>query len=237
MNPEEPNPAQTTRIDELLTLVRKLEAKNQKPTFWDRPVVLTLIATIALTLITTWWNHLENRRQDTLNHRQAIYKDVFVQQQLALITSLPKAYELSGTLANSWLVHLLWLAEEKNKGKDARQDAIKQWQEEIQKLQAAYAKAPSIDGLIGQIKVIYACDGTRAAADQLNRTWRAFLKLHQDTVQAYNAKEGLPAQAIATAETARRQQLKTLQEQYDALIKGMGDELAGIRIGKLECGG
>lgn len=223
-----------TRKDIFSELLKFLRSKNTKPNIWDRPIAITLVGGVALTLITTLWNSLETRRQDDVEYKRAIFKDVYIKEQIELIKNFPKAFDNTGTIVNSWLTHILWVAEEKNE-KNTRSNVIKKWEEEIKRLQHKYESSEPLEGMLKQIQVMFACQTLRNSAQILYEKWQEFTQLHHTVNRDYNDGEKIIASDAKQYESKRKELLKQLERRKDIVIEGMSYEMAGIRVGLVQC--
>lgn len=219
-DPQSPRAEVFTQLAEFLRQ-RNYPSRKCCP-FLDRPIVLTIIGTVAVGIVTTWWQIGEDRRASNLQYQQSL-----LGRKYELLRTFPIVYQKSGNTVNNWLVHVLWRAEEKNKPDSERSEKnISRWTDEIARLQEEYPKVEPVDGILAQIEALFSSNDVRKRAASLRKKWLEFEQLTRQTNRQYNIDESLTAKQIETAENSRRRILNDVESLKDELIQKMGEELA-----------
>ena len=214
-------------LEELAKFLRRRNEPDRKRwPFLDRPIVLTLITTLVGGGIvggaTTWWQVLEKRRIAETEYQRAL-----VNTKFALLRTFAAAYQRSGNVLNSWLLHVLWIAEEKDKSQiqiDARK--IRSWASEVSRLQDEYSKAEAVDGVLVQIEGVFSSE-VRATAQTMKKKWESFEELMREVNRRYNVSESMTSQDIVQLGNLRKASLQELEGLKNKLLTEMGDEIRG----------
>lgn len=171
---------------------------------------------------TTWWQVLEKRKVAETEYQRAL-----VTTKFAVLRTFAAAYQRSGNVLNRWLVHVLWIAEERNKPSSKRDtNKIKSWASEIVRLQDEYLKAEPLDGVLLQIEGIFAADA-RATAQNMKKKWKSFEDMMRNVNTKYNVAESLISEDIAEFDKARRAAVQELEVLQSKLLTQMGEDIRG----------
>jgi hypothetical protein len=214
MTAEPPSPdRQRLREEVLVELSKFLRARNtEKKSFLsnlNRPIVITLIGTVFITLLTTYWS--------TLQHR--------LDFKYELLNTVPSAHQKSGNILNHWLEHVLWIAEERSKPR-AKQDvkALDEWSKRVAALQQEYAKTDSLDGILTKVEAIYVREEVRSRARRMKTTLTGLEDLLQTTNRAYNPTQSLKSEQIRVIRAQRIKLVSELNTLKDELLAEMAKE-------------
>lgn len=215
-------------LEELAKFLRqRTEPTRTRWPSLDRPIVLTLITTLIGGGIvggaTTWWQVLEKRRSS-----ETEYQRTLVNTKFAVFQAFTAAYQSAGNVLNSWLVHVLWIAEERNKPA-SRRDAqkIKGWTSEITRLQGEYAKTASVDGVLAQVDGAYSSGEVRTTAQAMAKKMESLENLMRDVNNKYNVAESLSQEEIAQFDSLRRTTVHEIETLKGKLLTQMGEEIRG----------
>jgi len=201
---------------ELANYLRDLSNKpKNRVSFFDRPIVLTLIGTVLLTLATTYWG--------TMQHRYDL--------KLELLRTLPMAHQKTGNILNQRIVHVIWVAEENNKSKTEQCTAnIKSWSKKINFWEQEYAKADDVDGILSMVQALYVRPEVRRKAKAMKERFRKLVDLLQETNQIYNTTHSLPRERLKEIKVSRVKLINELDDLKDQILVDMGRELSGFML-------
>jgi hypothetical protein len=212
------------RDEVLLELAAFLRQRNatpdRRPAFLDRPIVLTLIGGVLLTLLTTWWQVSEKRTELDLE-----YARHRMDQKSELLRSLPSVYEKSGNILNQWLMDVLWMADEQNKHSEKR--VIKSYSSEILGLQADFGKTENPEGILRLIQVEFVAPTVRTSATEMLDKWKQFTELLTQTNREYSLHQSLTPEQIQQLGGVREIIRKDLNSDEEHLTQEAARELAG----------
>lgn len=217
--------------DVVLEELAKFLRQRNKPTRtrWpslDRPIVLALITTLIGGGIvggaTTWWQLLEQSRIKETEYQRAL-----VNTKFALLRTVASTYQSSGNILNSWLAHVLQLAEEKNEQahrKDSKK--IKILESKVAWLHDEYSKVEPVDGILAQVDGAFSGDA-RTTAQTMAKKWESLENLMRDVNKKYNVTKSMSQQEIAQADSLRTTTVQELETLKGTLLRQMGEEIRG----------
>jgi hypothetical protein len=213
-------------VEELVKFLReKNKPETKRWSFLDRPIILTLLGSVFLSLVTSCWQTSEQHASLHLQHERSL-----TDQKLSLLRAFPIVYQGAGNTFNSYLKHILWRGLEKNKPKKQRDTAsIEKFSAEIQRLQAELYKTEPIDGVLSQIESLFLSSEVRSTANEMRLKWSEFEKLGGEIIAAYNISESLTATEFQQFETELNELIRKIEDLKDTLIRQMGHELSIAR--------
>lgn len=139
---------------------RLLGALNRKlsgrPSFVDRPFVVTLMGGIILWLLSAHWQ--------TLQHRNDL--------RLDLIRRLPSVVDTRANLLNSWLAHIEWIADGKLKHDD--QKKIDGWESQLVQAEVEFFKSESFEDVLIPTEAAFNSRDVRKTVNELDQTCTQF---------------------------------------------------------------
>jgi len=214
-------------LRELTASVRRSNEPKPKESWWDRPIVITLIGTVALGLLTTAWQLFARKREMALMAKQTL-----INEQTQLLKELPGTYERIGEIVNSWFLTVIWIAEETNKPQTTvTTESITRWKTKTGDLEARYSQAEPLWGVLARIGVVYASGAVRNGASALSDRWDEFGAAFQAFAGAWNSSQRLASADIQNADATRKARLKQLEDAKRALLTDMTKELFSSRQG------
>jgi len=223
--PDEIRELTASLLRELTASVHRLNEPKPAESLWDRPIMITLIGSVALGVLTTAWQLFARKREMALMAKQTL-----INEQTQLLKELPRTYEHIGEIVNSWFVTVIWIAEETNKSQDEKTAAnIVRWKAKADDLEVRYSKAEPLAGLLARIGVVYSSEAVRNGAKALSDRWREFADAFQAFSLAWNASQKLAPADIQDARTTRQARLAQLESTKESLLAGMTNELFSSR--------
>jgi hypothetical protein len=190
----------------LAALNRKLSGR---PSFVDRPFVVTLMGGIILWLLSAHWQ--------TLQHRNDL--------RLDLIRRLPSVLDTRANLLNSWIAHIEWIADGKLKHGD--QQKIDGWKSQLIQTEVEYFKSESFEDVLIPVEAAFDSPDVRATINRLDQTCEQFETLGQKASGTYNQSESLTPEQIASFKKERERLKDLLQKQKSKLLKAMANNYHG----------
>ena len=207
---------------ELAVFLRKLN--TEKRPVLPVPVVATLIGGLIAAVITGYWHYAETERSSVLQ-LQMQFQRAFADRKLDLVRTLPAVYQRCGTVQDDYLIHLLWLAGEKNKPKSVqKKERLSDFWGVVKKKRDELGQIETMEGVLGQIKTLFETQEVRNGAALMLEEWVNFEKLSDKVTIQYN-DDVFPDTEIKQCEASRRQAVSKLTTLQGDLIKAMGEEI------------
>jgi hypothetical protein len=176
----------------------------------DRPFIVTFIGGLILAAVANHWHAVQQRTN----------------LQLELMRKFPTVYNTDTSQLNSWLAHIVWVAEEKNKSAAADQKKIASWSAELAHAQDEFYKSQSLEDLLVPIQAVFHSPDVQTAVDALGKKWQELQDLTAKTSRDYNdGNESLSITEAASAEASRRNIAKELDADKAKLLKALAAEL------------
>jgi hypothetical protein len=176
--------------------------------FLDRPFIVAVASGTFLALLARRWQTSQKRND----------------LQLELLRKFPLFFETKAALLNTWLIQVLWVAEERNKHlANQTQDSITRLEAKIVDFQKEFYKAEPLDGVLIPMEACFPSMANKAK--EFMSKWSEFEKLMNATNQEYNVSQSLSVEKIRSAGESRRTILQELENRKRALLQALAKNL------------
>ena len=200
-------------LRELATFLRDRTGKDGKAlAFLDRPIVLTLLGTIVLTLITQWWQASEQRHTLALQRQQ-----ILLDHKFEFLRQLSTDYNKQSNLLNEYMMFSAGYklaAADPVRSKDKK--ALDASRVHILELLREYRQCPPLAGTLLSINALFVSDNVHTKVGALRREWDKFQSLTNE----------LDTASPQELSSKRVSEMQTLEKASDSLLDAMAADLA-----------